>query len=72
MEMHLPVVYSHILMIEFLPSWALAINYPLALTSKQQIGAEWPKKKRFYWLFSRSMAMRVPPEVKRTTFGSLG
>jgi hypothetical protein len=47
MEMHLPLEYSHILMIEFFPSWALAIRAPFALISKQQIGAEWPKKNLF-------------------------
>jgi hypothetical protein len=40
MLMHLPVVYSQILMMEFLPSWALAMRAPLALISKQQMGAE--------------------------------
>ena len=72
MLMHLPVVYSQILMMEFLPSWALAISAPLALMSKQHIGAECPKKKRFYELSSRSMAIKVPPEVKTTVLLSLG
>jgi hypothetical protein len=72
MLIHLPVVYSHILIIEFFPSYALAIKAPLAFISKQQMGAEWPKKNLFWELSSKSIAMRVPPEVKRTVLLSLG
>ena len=55
-------------MIEFFPSCALAISPPWGATSKQQIGAEWPKKNRLYSLVSISIAMREPHDVKRIMF----
>ena len=39
---------------------------PWEATSKQQIGAECPKKNLFCWFVSTSMAIRDPHEVKRT------
>jgi hypothetical protein len=41
---------------------------PFEETSKQQIGDECPKKKRFYSFVSTSIAINVPPDVKSMIF----
>jgi hypothetical protein len=41
---------------------------PWEATSKQQMGAECPKKNRFYSFVSTSITIKVPPELKITTF----
>jgi len=44
------------------------MRVPDSFKSKQQIGAECPKKNLFYSLVSVSIAIMVPPEVKITEF----